>query len=253
MINKHVIVTGAASGIGAVAVKRRRDGGCLVTAVDLDPSVLTMYSSTEHVHAEVGDITDPSFVTRFVSAAENRHPVTELIHSAGIMPGGQIADVSVEDMLRAMTINYAGTVTVVKAVLPGMRRRRRGQIVILGSVTGYFPTNRFAAYSASKAAVNIFAETLAEEEHRYGINTLLVAPNAVKTPLLLQASQGPAGIAKIARGSSRMGLTPESVVDSIDKALAKRKRIVLPGGRGVYLLRRISPGLAWLAVRHINP
>jgi NAD(P)-dependent dehydrogenase (short-subunit alcohol dehydrogenase family) len=252
MSTEHAIVTGAASGIGAIAVQRLTDRGACVTAVDLNPSVAEKYGDTTKVHAVVGDITDPSFVDQLVREADQRGPVTQLFHSAGIMPGGEIADVPTEDILKVMHVNYAGTVTMVKAVLPLMRQRRTGQIVILGSVTGYFPTNKFAAYSASKAAVNTFAETLAEEERGHGIHVLLVAPNAVKTPLLSQASKGPAGIAKIAEGKSRMGMTPEAVVDSIEKALPANKNTVLPGARSVYLLRRLSPRLAWFIIRRIN-
>jgi NAD(P)-dependent dehydrogenase (short-subunit alcohol dehydrogenase family) len=252
MSSGHAIITGAASGIGAVAVQRWIRRGGVVTAVDLNPGVTEKYAGADRVHAVVGDTTDTSFVDDLVREANQRRPVTQLFHSAGIMPGGEIADVPADDILKVMHVNYAGTVTMVKAVLPSMRQRQQGQIVILGSVTGYFPTNKFAAYSASKAAVNTFAETLAEEERRHGIHVLLVAPNAVKTPLLSQASKGPAGIAKIAEGKSRMGMTPEDVLDSIEKALTKNKSIVLPGARSVYLLRRLSPRLAWFIIRRIN-
>ncbi|MFC9419875.1 SDR family NAD(P)-dependent oxidoreductase, partial [Bacillus mobilis] len=82
-----------------------------------------------------------------------------------------------------------------KAVLPGMRSRGYGQIVLLGSLTGNVPSRGFGAYSSSKAAVNAFVETLAYKEKAHGIQVLLAAPNAVKTPLLTQATGGPKLIA----------------------------------------------------------
>jgi NAD(P)-dependent dehydrogenase (short-subunit alcohol dehydrogenase family) len=252
MASEHVIVTGAASGIGRAAVRLFRGRGALVTATDVSADVAEVFFGDEAVHPVVGDVTDSAFCVALVDQGEARSPVTGLFHSAGIMPGGDIADVDAADIQRAMTINYGGTVNAVKAVLPVMRRRRRGHIVVMGSLTGYFPTNKFSAYSASKAAVNVFVETLAAEEKRHGIDVLLVAPNAVKTPLLRQAVGGPPGIARIDSGQSRMGMTVDSLIADIDKGMHSGKSVIMPGGRSSYLLRRLSPRLAWFVVGKIN-
>ena len=250
--NEHVIVTGAASGIGRQAVGRLRSQSSRVTAVDLDPGVVDAHAGDPQIPPVVGDVTDPEFCRSMVELAEAVAPVTALFHSAGIMPGGEIASVAAEDILRVMAVNYGGTVTAIKSVLPVMRHRRRGRIVVMGSLTGYFPTNKFAAYSASKAAVNIFAEILAQEERCHGIEVLLVAPNAVRTPLLRQAVGGPAEIARIDSGQSRGGMSTKQVLDEIDQAIESRKAVVLPGGRVPYLLRRLSPRLSWFFVSKIN-
>lgn len=252
MSAEHVVVTGAASGIGRAAVRLFRSRGATVTATDLNPDLADVFAGDDGMHLESGDVTDAEFCATLVKQAESRLPVTTLFHSAGIMPGGEIADVNAADIKRVMDINYGGTVNAVKAVLPVMRQRGGGRIVVMGSLTGYFPTNRLSAYSASKAAVNVFTETLAVEEKPHGIKVLLVAPNAVKTPLLRQAVNGPAGIARIDSGHSRMGMTVESVIAEIDKAMQTDKSVIVPGGRSSYLLRRISPGLAWFIVGKVN-
>jgi NAD(P)-dependent dehydrogenase (short-subunit alcohol dehydrogenase family) len=252
MSNEHYIVTGAASGIGRAAVDMLRGRGAQVTASDISPDVAAQFASNSDVQVLPGDITDADFCRTLVEKAESRSPVTGLFHSAGIMPGGQIAEVTSDEILLVMTINYGGTVNIVKAVLPKMRERRHGQITVLGSLTGYFPTDRFSAYSASKAAVNVFVETLAQEEKRNGIKVLLVAPNAVKTPLLSQAVNGPPGIARIESGQSRLGMTVDDVIAQIEKGLDRGKAVIIPGGRSSYLLRRLSPRLAWYVVSKVN-
>jgi NAD(P)-dependent dehydrogenase (short-subunit alcohol dehydrogenase family) len=92
-----------------------------------------------------------------------------LIHCARIMPGGRVRDMDVAPVARVMEVNYVGTVRVVEAGLPGMRARGGGQMVVLGSLTGYVPPPGFGAYSASKAAVNAYVESLAHEERRSGV------------------------------------------------------------------------------------
>jgi len=251
-VTEHAIVTGAASGIGREAVRRLRSRHAEVTAVDRDASLLDVYRDDAGVDVVNGDVTDPAFAESVVAQAEQRNPVTQLFHSAGIMPGGEIADVPVDDILRVMEVNYVGTVRMVKAVLPVMRSRRSGTIVVMGSVTGYVPSAKFAAYSASKAAVNSFTEILAEEEKPHGIRVLLVAPNAVKTPLLSQAVDGPAVISKVAAGAIPLGLTPEEVLDNVERALPKTRRVTLPGAHAFYALRRVSPAATWFLARKLG-
>jgi short-subunit dehydrogenase len=146
-----------------------------------------------------------------------------------------------------MAVKYGGTVNAVKDVLPGMRTRGNGRIVVMGSLTGYVPTNTFAAYFAS-----IAAETPAVEERPHGVDVMLAAPNAAKTPLQRQASAGPPRIARIDNGQSSMGLSVHRVMADVDKALSVNKRVVLPGGRMPCLLRRLSPRLTWFVVSKVN-
>jgi short-subunit dehydrogenase len=244
---RTAIVTGAASGIGALAVARMRLRGVKVVAADRNPAIHQQHHDDEGVVTVAGDVTSADFCQQLVHQAENTYRgVDRLLHCAGIMPGGAIADTPTEDILRVMAVNYAGTVTMTKAVLPAMRARATGQIIVLGSLTGYVPSQRLAAYSASKAAVNSYVEALAHEERPHGIHVLLVAPSAVKTPLLAQATGGPRMIERLNRtASAPLMITPEKVLDDIDRALATHRSVTLPGGRLIHTLRRLSPTLMW--------
>lgn len=242
------VVTGAASGIGELEVTRLRAAGVRVVGGDRNPAVASMLSADQGFIGVAGDVTDATYVQSLVDLAEARFGSVDLLfHSAGIMPAGRIADLSSDSILGVMSVNYAGTVHAIKAVLPGMQQRRRGRIIVLGSLTGYVPTAGFAGYSASKSAVNTLVETLAHEEAPNGVQVLLVAPNAVKTPLLRQATGGPKAIAALAhKEKSPLMITPEKVLDDIDRALYRGKSVVVPGGVAPYLLRRISPRATWV-------
>ncbi|WNG17893.1 SDR family NAD(P)-dependent oxidoreductase [Cystobacter fuscus] len=254
MTLRTAIVTGAASGIGALAVQRLRARGVNVVAADRTPALTGLYAGDRGIVTAVGDVTDPSYAPDLVRTAETAFgPVDQLFHSAGIMPAGEIGDIPIEQFLTVVDVNYIGTVRMTRAVLPSMRERRSGQIIVLGSITGYIPSKGFAAYSASKAAVNSYTETLDQEERGHGIHVLLVAPNAVKTPLLGQMSGGPAAIAALAqKESSPLMITPDKVLDDIERALARRRHVCLPGARAAYALRRLSPALTWALNNRLN-
>lgn len=241
------LVTGAASGIGAAQVARLRADGVRVVAADRNPAVEDRYADDQGVIPVVTDLSTEDAARDLAALAERElGSIDHLFQSVGIMPGGRIADMTAHDTLRVMDVNYGSMVKIVEAVLPGMRTRRRGQVVILGSLTGYVPTEGFAAYSASKAATNSFVETLAREERAAGIHVLLVAPGAVKTPLLSQASEGPPAIARLAdQASSPTMTTTDAVLDSVADGLRAGKNLVTPGGTLPYLVRRLSPALMW--------
>ena len=242
-----VLVTGAGSGIGARAVQRLRAAGADVVATDVDPTGLTPYADDPGVLSVVGDISADGVAESLVEQAVGRHGrLDTVIHCAGIMPGGRVRDVDTATVTRVMQVNYTGTVRVVEAVLPHMRARRSGQVVVLGSMVGFVPSQRFAAYSASKAAVNSYVEILAREERGSGVHVMLVAPSAVKTPLLAQATGGPTLVARLdGSASSWLMTTPDAVLDQVDRGLARGRTLVQPGGRAGHLLRRLSPGAAW--------
>ncbi|PWJ54324.1 Short-chain dehydrogenase [Quadrisphaera granulorum] len=251
---RTAIVTGAASGIGARAVARLRADGVKVLATDLDENRLTsLYGDDADIVVVAGDVTDPQHTDHLVTTAQERlGSIDRLVHCAGIMPGGRVADLTREQLFEPMRVNYLGTVTMTTAVLPVMRQQGRGQVVVLGSLTGYVPTSAFAAYSASKAAVNSFVEVLGQEERRHGIQVLLVSPTAVKTPLLQQAHDGPAFVRRLARSErSPLMTTPDVVLDQVERGLARGARVVVPGGRALHALRKVSPGLVWFVTEHL--
>src|SRR5205814_9849694 len=96
-------------------------------------------------------------------------PPDRLVHAAGICLPSLLAEQPVDELDRTIAVNSLGTAYMVKAVLPGMLDRRRGEVVAFASLAGWLPSPRLGAYSASKHAVVAFMEVLAYENRGSGV------------------------------------------------------------------------------------
>jgi NAD(P)-dependent dehydrogenase (short-subunit alcohol dehydrogenase family) len=250
------LVTGGGSGMGRIAAVRLANQGAAVAVVDVgEPRVkVTQRLGGDRIVPYQCDVTDADAVSDTVEKIEATHgPIDRLVHAAGIMPAGRILDTPVERLLAPMKINYFGTVHVTKAVLPGMVSRNRGDVVLFGSITGYSSSTNFAAYCASKSAVNAYGEILIHELRRTKLRIILAAPSAVKTPLLDQAvAGGPKALVDAV--TSGRAADPDDILDRIEKGLERGTKVLVPGveARGTWLLRRMSPSLMWRLVHLMN-
>lgn len=245
------LVTGAGSGMGRLAAWRLAAAGRTVVAVDVDELALERAGlHAPQIRPRVLDVRDADAVTALVTETERTiGPVDRLVAAAAIAPAGAVLDQPLGEFLRVMEVNYAGLVTVVKAVLGPMTARDTGDIVVFGSLAGWLPSRRLAAYSASKAAVVSFAETLAHELRGTSLRIVCTCPPPVDTPMIDQvADEGPRGIA------DRPLLAPEVVLDDAEDALAQGRVLTFPG-RGtptIWRLRRLAPALLWRRIDAIE-
>jgi NAD(P)-dependent dehydrogenase (short-subunit alcohol dehydrogenase family) len=241
---KVAIVTGAASGMGQLSAWRLAAAGADVFAVDVDGSGLGRTARrAPQVRTETCDVRDVDAVQALVHAIEGElGPVDRVVNAAAIAPTRKLAEQDVDDIRRAMEVNYFGLVNVTKAVLPAMLERRRGDVVQFGSLAGWLPSQCFGAYSATKAAVVSFTETLFHELEGSGLRIACVCPPIVDTPLLDQVREhGPKGFDKTPQ------IRPEEVLDSIEVALDAGELWAFPG-RGtptLWRLRRFAPSVLW--------
>jgi NAD(P)-dependent dehydrogenase (short-subunit alcohol dehydrogenase family) len=250
MKDKVVLITGGASGMGKEMALRLAAQGASVVIADLNQQALdAMVAASPQIRAMRCDVTDPAAVQAMVETVERDiGPIFRLTVSAGVMPAGTVNDMETNGFARAMRINYEGLVYTVKAALPYLLKRRQGQIVLLGSLAGEIFSQNFAAYGASKAAVNAFGEVLTEELRGSGVQVLTVRPAAVATPLIQQAigEGGLAGLRKQAR-SGRMA-TPETIIHAIEAALKSGRHGHLHPTAEAKIgswVRRLAPRLAW--------
>jgi NAD(P)-dependent dehydrogenase (short-subunit alcohol dehydrogenase family) len=190
--DKVVIVTGASSGIG-------REVALQATALGAKPLLLArrqqaLAELAAEIHAAGGecqeypvDLTDFEACDRVVErilAAEGR--VDVLINNAGhsIRRALELSIHRFHDFQRTMQLNYFAAVRLILGVLPGMRARREGHIVNISTAGVQFGAPRFAAYVASKAALDAFSRTLASEVMGDGIHVTTVYMALVRTPMI---------------------------------------------------------------------
>ncbi|WP_316519689.1 SDR family NAD(P)-dependent oxidoreductase [Kitasatospora brasiliensis] len=234
------VVTGAASGIGRAAALRLAREGWAVAAVDVDAAGLdALAAETSGVLPYVCDVTDQEAVAAVVrDVGRELGPPRRLVHCAAVAAMGRLLDQAPADTLRLMNVLYGGTLHTVQAVVPAMAARGGGEIVLLGSIGGWVPVPLGGGYGAAKAAVHFLAEIVAAEHRAEGIRVLCVCPPAVETPML----------ARIRRESPELlgpitGLSPEKVLDSMDRALSRGRAWAFPGRgtRALWTARRLAP------------
>ena len=180
--SKVVLITGASSGIGqgiARALARER---FTVFGTSRNPQAVEPVPGVEVLPLDVRRDGSVNACLDAVLSRAGRLDV--LVNNAGYVLTGAIEDASVEDAEAQFETNFFGVVRMVKAVLPGMRRRRSGQIVNISSLAGLVPAPPFCGmYSASKHALEAYTEHLWREVRPFQIRVSLVEPGSIKTNL----------------------------------------------------------------------
>ncbi len=243
---KVALVTGAGSGMGQLAARRLGAAGASVAALDDDDDGLdTTAHRAPQIRVSHCDVTDADMVASVVKEVEAElGPIDRVLNAAGICLPGRLLDQPVEQIERSMAVNYLGTVHVVKAVLPSMLERGRGDLVTFASVAGWIPTTELGAYTATKFAVVAFTEILEHENRGRGVRFACVCPPVVDTPMITRLTNGPNTLLHQRR------ISPAAVIDAIERGLERGELFVFPG-RGtktVVRARRLFPRAIWRRV-----
>ena len=136
----------------------------------------------ERVLAVALDVTDQTQIDAAVTAATERFGgVDVLVNNAGLASVGAVEELEDGALRQLMDVMFFSSVALVRAVLPGMRRRRRGSIVQMSSMGGQVSMPGFGAYCATKFALEGLSEALAAEVAPYGIRVLIVEPGSFAT------------------------------------------------------------------------
>ncbi|GAB7044200.1 hypothetical protein JCM9533A_80510 [Catenuloplanes niger JCM 9533] len=128
------------------------------------------------------DVTDPAAVADAVAAAEERFGgIDVLVNNAGRGWVGSVEGMAGPAVRDLFELNFFAVVTVLRAVLPGMRRRRTGTVVNVSSVAGLIGAAGFGYYTAAKFAIEGLTDVLRREVEPLGIDVLAVEPGAFRT------------------------------------------------------------------------
>ena len=179
------LVTGGGRGIGASIARELADAGMRVAVSARTQEQVESVAREIEGLALVGDVSRTEDVERWVQETEERlGPVDLLAANAGTSgQGGATWEVPVERWWHIVEVNVLGVHLSCRAVIPGMLERGRGRIVITGSGAAYLPGSRNTAYSASKAAVCRYGETLANEL-RGRLPVFFFSPGLVRTEMI---------------------------------------------------------------------
>jgi NAD(P)-dependent dehydrogenase (short-subunit alcohol dehydrogenase family) len=223
------LVTGATQGIGAAIARRlAREGATVgVNGLTHDERMRAVVADTTGFPA-VGDISDPDVVKKLVDDIETTHgPIDILVCNAAYMAMAPFVDHDEEDWWKIIDTNLAGTVHLIQAVLPGMRRAGGGNIVVIASEWGVTGWPEATAYAASKAGLIALTKSLGRELAPEHITVNAVAPGVTDTPQLqVDADNAKVSLAEMheeySRGIpiGRIG-TPDEVAAAV--ALLSRK------------------------------
>ena len=186
---KVALITGATGGIGRAAARLFADEGARVTLVDLDESALQELVDSigaERASYVVADVTDPAQSQAYVNAAAERWGGIDVyLANAGIE--GQlspITDYPIDVFDRVMAVNVRGVWLGIKYVVPAMRERGGGSIVITSSTAGIGAGPDMSAYTTSKHAVIGLMRTAAMEGASLGIRVNTVNPAPIETRMM---------------------------------------------------------------------
>ena len=169
---KTVWVTGASSGLGLHTAAALKEDGWRVIA-----GARSFEDGEQNgIHRLKLDVTDEESVRRFCGKAAEIAAPDALVQCAGVLVLGSCEETATEEFRRVMDTNFLGMVRVNRSVLPLMRARGGGKIVMFSSINGLLGIPFQNAYTASKHAIEGYAEGLAMEVRPFGIQVMLVEP-----------------------------------------------------------------------------
>lgn len=181
---KTWLITGVGKGLGRQLASQLLEQGDRVVGTvrtQTDEEVFSALSADRAVPLQI-DVTRFEEILGKIAEIETRiGHIDILVNNAGFGLTGAIEETPIEAVKSLFDVNFLGTIAMIQAVLPGMRRRRAGHIINVSSVSGLAPWAGTGIYGASKYAVECLGQTLAEEVAPLGIHVTNVAPGGMRT------------------------------------------------------------------------
>jgi NAD(P)-dependent dehydrogenase (short-subunit alcohol dehydrogenase family) len=254
--SRTALVTGASSGIGLATARRLLDRGYRVFGTSRDPDSVPESSRLDGLRYRALDLRDAHSIDGFAGAlyAEDIH-VDVLVNNAGESQSGPLEEIPLGALERVFQINVLGPVHLTQLLLPGMRRRGYGRVVMVSSMLASFPLAYRSSYVASKAAIEGFATAARFELSPFGVWLTTVEPGSIKTGISGRRTKyisedSPYAkpfkkMLKVLDGNEREGISPErvarTIVDAIEEKAPASLYAVGSSAPTVFALRRALP------------
>ncbi|WP_312154198.1 oxidoreductase [Lelliottia nimipressuralis] len=181
---KTILITGVSSGFGQALAREALAMGHRVIGTVRNREALHAFEALDTQRA-VGyqlDVTNIQRIDEVVGEVESTvGPIDVLVNNAGYGHEGILEESPLEEMRRQFDVNVFGAVAMIKAVLPGMRQRRRGHIINITSMGSFITLPGISYYCGSKFALEGISETLSKELAPFNIHVTAVAPGSFRT------------------------------------------------------------------------
>ncbi len=246
----HLVLTGASSGLGQALALHYAAPGRQLSLGGRDGARLQAVAEAcralgATVHAAQVDVTDERAMADWLQAQDRLAPVDLLIANAGLGGAMALAPRGGEDGAQAralLAVNTLGLINTVTPLLPPMRARGRGWLALVGSIQGDLGLPQSPVYSASKAAVRIYADGLRRLLRAEGIGVTTVLPGFIDTPMSRSLAMARPFLWPADRAARR-----------IARDIARRARysvFPLPLRLAIGLARALPPALTDVALSH---
>lgn len=246
--DRHVVLTGAASGIGrGLAYRFAAERPRALVLSDVNAEALEAVAGELGAHAIRADVSTAAGVSGLIEQAEERSGPIEVFFSNAGVPGPQGGpEGSDEEWQLTWQINVMAHVWAARALLPGMVDRGEGCLLSTASAAGLLTQVSAAAYSVTKHAAVAFAEWVSINYHDAGIRVSCLCPQAVNTPMLDAAIEhDPVGSVPLLAGGV---LEPAEVAEAVVAAIREERFLILPHPAvGEYLALKGAQPDRWLA------
>jgi short-subunit dehydrogenase len=253
-----VVLTGAASGMGAELAVQLADKGAAIALIDrneagLDAIAARAKAAGGKISTHALDVADEAAIRALPEAVLAAHGrVSVLINNAGVALVGTFEQASLADFEWLMNINFWGAVRMTHAFLPALRREAAAQIVLLSSVFGLIGPPGQTAYAASKFALRGFGEALRHELAGTPVGITLVHPGGIDTNIARSARIGAAmdpqaAHAGVALFQKMLKTKPDAAAARIIAAIEKRQKRLLIGADAyqIDVIQRTMPVGYW--------
>jgi NAD(P)-dependent dehydrogenase (short-subunit alcohol dehydrogenase family) len=252
-----VLVTGASSGVGRATAELLAQSGYRVFGTSRKPDGGSNDSAVEMVPLDVRS--DESVAACLSAISDRAGRLDILVNNAGFELAGALEELSLDEAKDQFETNFFGAVRMVKAVLPMMRRERQGQIINITSLAGHSAVPFMGIYSASKFALEGYAEALRLEVKPFNIRVSLIEVGFLRTPMMTHRQMAARPIAdydpwrqrayEAVHAAEEKGPGPELVAKTVlEIATSKTPRLRYVAGQQAKLitnLRRFLPAGAY--------
>ncbi|HRE88397.1 MAG TPA: SDR family NAD(P)-dependent oxidoreductase [Myxococcota bacterium] len=247
----HVLITGAASGIGKATAEAFARRGAKLIVTDIDEAGLDALRASLGANILISknlDVADRQAMRAFADEVHAQIPALDvLVNNAGVAVHGGLLDTRLEDWDWLMGINLFGVIHGCHFFGPNMVRAGRGSIVNVSSTYGFIAGSRVLAYVTSKFGVFGLSEALRVELADKGLHVATICPGLIRTNIIDRARFDSETDRKDVAGLfNRRGAPPKAVAEAIVDAVLHKKDVVpvAPEAHFFYAISRLAPGLA---------